>query len=88
MKMSRARLVGMLEERLQKNRKLVVFFSPDDIRKQGSWWYVPVWPKNDRMKDRFRYYDVLASVEIDLRDQEKVNVTLVPVSPPDKKEDA
>lgn len=48
------------------------------VRPDGDgWWYVPVRTLPDLPK-RYRYYEKLADIEEHLREQEKVDVLLVP----------
>ncbi len=48
-----------------------------DIRKDGDWWYVPVRP-NHQLPKTYRYYEELTDIENQLRENEQVDVLLVP----------
>lgn len=50
------------------------------IRKERSWWYVPVRPSVEPVK-RYEYYEALADVEEALAEHENLTVFLVPLSP-------
>jgi len=54
----------------------------DDIRLDDDWWYVPVRPDQETQRT-IQYYDLLAEVEEELQDKEKLNILLVPVSSED-----
>ena len=47
------------------------------IRKDGDWWYVPV-RRTEQTPRTYEYYDLLASVEQEIEDQDHINVMLVP----------
>ena len=49
------------------------------IRKGGDWWYVPVRPDHQLHK-AYRYYEELTSIENELRENEKIDVLLIPSS--------
>ncbi len=48
-----------------------------DIRKDGEWWYVPVRPDHQLPKT-YRYYEELTDIENQLRENEQIDVLLVP----------
>lgn len=58
-------------------RDLRIEVLEQDVRSDGDWWYVPVRALADLPK-RFPYYEKLADIEEHLRDNEKVDVLLVP----------
>jgi hypothetical protein len=51
----------------------------DLIRQEDGWWYVPIRPDREDRKT-FEYYEVLADVEGELEETEKLNVLLVPTA--------
>lgn len=53
---------------------------PDGVKKDGDWWYVLVRPDRNDVR-AYDYYDRLAESEVTLRDEEQLNVLLVPVLP-------
>jgi hypothetical protein len=53
---------------------------PDGTRQEDDWWYVLVRPNRDDVR-AYDYYDRLAEAEVALRDEQDVNVLLVPVLP-------
>jgi hypothetical protein len=52
----------------------------DQVRKEPSWWYVPLrlsnWPPK-----MFEYYEALADLEGALEEREQLKVLLVPTEP-------
>ena len=52
----------------------------DDIAVDGDWWTVPVFSPLER-SDRFNYYGQLADVERAIREDEGLDVELIPASP-------
>lgn len=52
------------------------------IHQEDDWWYVPVRPDQETQRT-IQYYDLLAEVEEELQDEEKLNILLVPVSSED-----
>lgn len=53
---------------------------PDGVRQEEDWWYVLVRPDRENVR-AYDYYARLAEAEVTLRDDEGVNVLLVPVLP-------
>jgi len=53
---------------------------PDGIKNEDDWWYVLVRPDRENVR-AYDYYGRLAEAEISLRDEQNVNVLLVPVLP-------
>jgi hypothetical protein len=49
------------------------------IQREDDWWYVPICP--GPTVRGYIYYDMLATIEGQLQDEEKLNVLLVPVRP-------
>ena len=52
----------------------------DGLREEDEWWYVLVRPDRDDVR-AYDYYSRLAEAEISLRDEENLNVLLVPALP-------
>jgi hypothetical protein len=49
------------------------------VRSDGDWWYVPVRP-NHEIPKTYEYYVALAEVETELKQNEKIDVLLVPAA--------
>ena len=49
------------------------------IRKDSDWWYVPA-RSDHQLPKTYRYYEELTSIENELRENEKIDVLLVPSS--------
>jgi hypothetical protein len=47
------------------------------IRREGDWWYVPVRP-NRPFPKTYQYYEELTDIEEELRENEQLDVFLVP----------
>lgn len=67
-----------LEPHQPEDYRLVVI--ADGVKKDGDWWYVLVQPSREDIRS-YDYYGRLAEAEIRLKDEENVNVLLVPVLP-------
>ncbi|HEY8746413.1 MAG TPA: hypothetical protein VIM11_00455 [Tepidisphaeraceae bacterium] len=52
----------------------------DGIKKDDDWWYVLVRPSRDDVPP-YDYYSRLAEAEVSMRDEEDLNILLVPVLP-------
>ncbi|NCO43867.1 MAG: hypothetical protein COY42_12480 [Armatimonadetes bacterium CG_4_10_14_0_8_um_filter_66_14] len=50
----------------------------EGVRRDGSWWYVPVCPNTDHRSSC--YYDILSDVEGELQDKRGLDVLLIPAS--------
>jgi hypothetical protein len=49
------------------------------VRQEGGWWYVPVRP-HEEIKKRYRYYEELSDIESEMKQNEQVDVLLVPAA--------
>jgi hypothetical protein len=50
-----------------------------DVRKERHWWCVPVRPSIEPSR-RYEFYEVLADVETEMAENERVTVFLVPAA--------
>lgn len=77
--MSEEQVVRLVKQYLQNhqydNIKIEVVEGP--IRKESTWWYVPVRPNHTETRT-YRYYEELTVVEDELRENENLDVLLVP----------
>jgi len=56
----------------------------DGIRHEGEWWSVPVYADEDQAPTRrWRYYEMLAGVEVEIEEEHGVKLMLVPVTAPE-----
>jgi len=67
-----------LEPRQPANYRLEIV--PEGVRREDDWYYVVVRPVPEDVRS-YEYYGLLTEAEMELQDQEKMNVLLVPVLP-------
>lgn len=79
--MSKERIVELVRQYLQKHPldNLQIEILTESISRDGNWWYVPVRPDHALPKT-YRYYEELTEVESELKQNENVDVLLVPAS--------
>jgi hypothetical protein len=51
------------------------------VRRDGSWWYVPVKPGGTRLPPADFLYSTYAAIEADIAEDHQLDVLLVPVAP-------
>jgi hypothetical protein len=80
--MTREQVVALVEQHLREAPvRYGIHVVVEGVRQEGDWWTVPVFA-DEEPKRRWQYYEVLASVESDISDENKVNILLVPASTP------
>jgi hypothetical protein len=80
-------IVGLVKKGLAKHSKrerIAIAVDEADARLEDNWWYIGVWPKRT-VSPGYAYYGILAEVESELQEKNKLNVLLVPTFPPAKK---
>jgi hypothetical protein len=80
--MSKEQVVQWVQERLRDRHPGGVDLSvvESGVRCKDDYWYVPVQPSAQPPRT-FEYYEVLADVETELSEHERLNVWLVPTLP-------
>lgn len=77
--MSKDQVVQRVRELLEASppRGFSIEVMENKAREDGGWWYIPVRTPGDEPRT-YEYYTVLTDIEEHLRDNEKVDVLLVP----------
>jgi hypothetical protein len=82
---SKQQVAKQVQQRLNRLRLDVrIHVFPEEIRKERTWWYVPVHPSSEPVR-RSEYYDALANVEQQLLDKDKINISFIPADPAEVK---
>ena len=81
---TREKLIDVVEKHLQAHQpvKYRLKVRPDAIEQEDDWFYVVVEASDEDAK-AYDYYDRLAQAELAIKEQEHLNVLLVPVLPGD-----
>ncbi len=77
--MSEEQVVKLVKQYLQNHEydNVKIEVADGRIHKESTWWYVPVRSNQPEMRT-YRYYDELTVVEDELRENENLDVLLVP----------
>jgi hypothetical protein len=80
--MTEEQVIELVREQLRNHHPggVTVEVVPDQIRRQGEYWYIPVLPSAQPPK-MYEYYEALAEVESTLEENEQLQLWLVPVVP-------
>ena len=79
--MSNQQIVQLVEQYLQKHQydNIHIAVLPQSVYQDGNWWYVPVRPDHSLPKT-YRYYEELTEVETEIKENENIDVLLVPAA--------
>ena len=80
--MTREDIIRIVREHLERHPLdgISLTVLDDLVRADNEWWHVPVQPSR-QPKSTIPYYDVLATVEEEILEDEDVDVLLVPTAP-------